>query len=136
MIISPGGFTTYDDIGAWLNLGTIAPEYNVWEKFPVQANFFNSVFRLTYDCSDYAKIRSFGYLRSVYSSDVEIHDRANRFYPKPGLEIIYFKYPDDFKVRSSYFPRRFEVMRIFKGRLNLGYSADISWTVKLEELEG
>ena len=139
MIISPGGNDVYDSFGVWANLGEVAPEYNVWEKFPVSTSFGNTTFRLSYSCADFTQIRSFAYLRVIYFNiDTQLATRSRKIYPKPNSEEISFPYNPEYRDRSTiYYSRVFEIKRLFRYRARIGYAQqDVLWSVKIEELLG
>lgn len=125
---------TQDAFGDWKDLGTLTlTSVNEWYKFPITSYpIYTRSYRLTFQCSNFTKVRSFGWLRPVYfvSGAPSLYARAIRVYPKPEPLLLEFPIPQDLLSRNIDY-QDFEIKRVL-GRYR---SSDLIWSVTLESLE-
>lgn len=128
--------TITDDIGVWNDLGTITPLHKQWLKFPNRATGANATLRITCFCSDWNKVNSWIWLRPRYqTSNSDQVGLSIRIYPKQEKQLVEIPIPVDLQERSVYF-RDFEVYKNLRWRRYIGYTPDVNWQIKLEELWG
>lgn len=127
---------TQDNFGVWSNLGTVTPLHHQWIEFPGQAQDLNETIRLTFECSDFSRINSFGWLRVIYKVNGQlVVEPSTRIYPKEEKIIIPMPVNPEFFQRGNSF-RSFQIMKKHRWQRYIGYTPDINWKVTLEELWG
>lgn len=126
--------TINDELGVWNQLGQVTPIVGTWSKFPVISNGANRTFRATFFCVNFAKIHSFAYIRSeFFTANTSQVVPAIRLYPKQETFIFELPIPKDLLDRNIYL-RHIEVMKVFRRTKPIGFTSDIDWTIKLEEI--
>lgn len=124
-------YVTADSLGEWTQLGLLKPvQFDVWHDFAPEHLVTTGSYRLNFECSDFSKVRSFCWVRSVYIKDgVELFSRSTRVYPKP--EPLTLELPIPLNFRSAGVERqKLQLKKLFKRYA----STDVLWTIKTEEL--
>ncbi|MDJ0844984.1 hypothetical protein [Crocosphaera sp.] len=79
----------FDLAGSWQYLGTITPQFEQWQRFPVSTASFNPLIRLTfYDDFNFEKIGSYGYLRVAYNFPDRFFSKGTRIYPNFDRSVL------------------------------------------------
>lgn len=128
--------STQDSFGVWGSLGTIEPSHENWQQFPNAALETNPTIRLSYSCSDWNKVNSFGWLRVVYKvGGQRVAEASRRIYPRNEPLLVEFPVNSDFLARGIS-ARFFEVKKQLIWERYVGFTPDINWSVQIEELWG
>lgn len=124
---------TQDHFGQWLQVGTAQPDHYKWLPIGDYHEVTSGTYRLTFECSDYLKLNSFAWLRTMHRKENEvIVSPSIRVYPKPQHLRIEFPMPDTLKL-IGVSTQALEIMKVFKRRHGLA-RYDKVWTVKAEQL--
>ncbi|NCO74174.1 MAG: hypothetical protein GW856_02785 [Cyanobacteria bacterium] len=119
-----------DDLGVWVQLGTIQPSWD-WIPFPVSFSTNNSIFRIKF-IGDFSKITTFLYLRVTYSNTGinNFNYKWTRIYPNEAPTII------DLPINQIFLTNELsKIIEIRKASKWYGYKipiSDILYFVSLE----
>lgn len=123
--------TNFSEFGIPRNLGTITPNSSDWTEFPETANFGNTILIARYS-GDFSRIRSFIYLREIYSTEPKtVSKNWIKLHPKPEREVINVFFNPEFFNQGL--RRRLEAIKWFKYRIP-GRNPDGNYSVSLTEL--
>lgn len=124
------GLIVEDALGKWNQLGSIRPiQFNEWYRLGEPHVQTSGTYRLTFESNNFPQVRSFAWLRAVYSQGgLSLVSQAIRIYPKPQQLKIHFPISESL-LQVGITEQQFELKKI-KRR----YSSDWIWGVGIEEL--
>lgn len=122
-----------DNLGQWVDLGTITPTYGTWQPFPLSAEHGFNTFRVTFN-GEWFYGWHWAVLREQYYLDSQTYLKGTtrRLYPNNNPKIIYFYISEEFQllnpVRSFEIIKQHKYIKAYGGRFT-----DKVFSVKLEE---
>ncbi|MDJ0661571.1 MAG: hypothetical protein QNJ42_19100 [Crocosphaera sp.] len=126
----------FDLAGSWQYLGTITPQFEQWQRFPISTASFSPLIRLTfYDDFNFNKIGSFGYLRVAYNFPDTFFSKWSRIYPNFDRSVLSFPIPKELLLTSNVVTRHFEIMKRNKYNRPGWVVHDTQWSCAIESLE-
>jgi len=113
---------------AWINLGTIAPDYGLWTPWPV-ADVGGDLFRLTHSYQ-FGGVPGRLLVAPLYPA-YNAHGAVKLVYPDPLVQLHYWPVPPEFAAAGA-------VVREIETVITVGSKAGPidNWTVQLEVWDG
>lgn len=124
---------TLDNLGQWVDLGTITPIYGNWQPFPLNAEHGFNTFRLSFT-GEWFYGWHWAVLREQYFVDSNTYAKGitRRLYPDSNPKIVYFNISEEFAllnpIRSFEIIKQHKYIKAYGGTFN-----DKIFSVKLEE---
>lgn len=121
------GEITKDAIGTWEKVGQAISPYDQWHRFGEIHPVSSGQYRLNFSSERLDLVRSFAWIRTIYSGTLV--SPARKIYPKPEPMRLYFPIPDEY-LSIGVNTQQFEILKKFRRY----QSRDYIWGLSVEQL--